>query len=454
MAKQALNLGTVADDGTGDTLRAGGTKLNANFDELYKDAFWVKRDFGAVGNNSTDDTTAVQNALNAAAAAGTANSSAPIVVFESGYYKITSTLSWPIGVKLIAQGGRGDLPSALTTLSWGGADGGLLMQLDAGAAANIPYTSAENLTLSGNMPTNGTVATGADSCLRIYSSSAANARPDTGFYFRNCQFGRCRADAVRFESQGILNFHATDCRWDNINGFAIKLDHGLGGGTINIDRWTYSNGATGSTVGKGFFHLDATSANVGYGPYYIQMSNAKIEVNASFNSLFNALVYLTARSPLGSNVVMAHIVFDSVWSASPSATPGSHAWVKQSVTAEDRLFTATWINCALARAESKLVENTTTVMPYDGDATKTKILPLAVFAPWFADTNGGSSWVPLMGRVLAQIMTIGTAFGAPTITSGTGAPSAAEPNGSIYLRTDGASATTLYVRAAGAWVAK
>lgn len=41
----------------------------------------------------------------------------------------------------------------------------------------------------------------------------------------------------------------------------------------------------------------------------------------------------------------------------------------------------------------------------------------------------------------------------PTITAGSGAPSEAEPNGSIYLRTGGASGTTLYIRASGAWVA-
>lgn len=41
----------------------------------------------------------------------------------------------------------------------------------------------------------------------------------------------------------------------------------------------------------------------------------------------------------------------------------------------------------------------------------------------------------------------------PLITSGTGAPSAADPDGSIYLRRDGASATTVYVRVGGAWTA-
>jgi len=35
MTKQILDLGTNANDGTGDTLRSGGTKINDNFTELY-----------------------------------------------------------------------------------------------------------------------------------------------------------------------------------------------------------------------------------------------------------------------------------------------------------------------------------------------------------------------------------------------------------------------------------
>ena len=35
MAYQSLGLGTTADDGTGDTLRAGGDKINDNFSEVY-----------------------------------------------------------------------------------------------------------------------------------------------------------------------------------------------------------------------------------------------------------------------------------------------------------------------------------------------------------------------------------------------------------------------------------
>ena len=40
MAKQTLNVGTLANDNSGDTIRNGGIKINDNFNELY----------GAVGN--------------------------------------------------------------------------------------------------------------------------------------------------------------------------------------------------------------------------------------------------------------------------------------------------------------------------------------------------------------------------------------------------------------------
>ena len=35
MARQTLNRGTVANDGTGDTLRTAAQKINENFSELY-----------------------------------------------------------------------------------------------------------------------------------------------------------------------------------------------------------------------------------------------------------------------------------------------------------------------------------------------------------------------------------------------------------------------------------
>ena len=35
MAKQIINIGSSADDGTGTTIRAGGDLINDNFNEIY-----------------------------------------------------------------------------------------------------------------------------------------------------------------------------------------------------------------------------------------------------------------------------------------------------------------------------------------------------------------------------------------------------------------------------------
>ena len=35
MAKQTINIGSTADDGTGTTIRAGGDLINDNFNEIY-----------------------------------------------------------------------------------------------------------------------------------------------------------------------------------------------------------------------------------------------------------------------------------------------------------------------------------------------------------------------------------------------------------------------------------
>ena len=35
MSKQIINVGTLANDGTGDTLRGAAIKINSNFTELY-----------------------------------------------------------------------------------------------------------------------------------------------------------------------------------------------------------------------------------------------------------------------------------------------------------------------------------------------------------------------------------------------------------------------------------
>ncbi len=58
MAQEVINIGALADDGTGDTIRGAGIKINANFTELYADPL-VATSLGFLGNEiSTNDSNA------------------------------------------------------------------------------------------------------------------------------------------------------------------------------------------------------------------------------------------------------------------------------------------------------------------------------------------------------------------------------------------------------------
>ena len=62
----------------------------------------------------------------------------------------------------------------------------------------------------------------------------------------------------------------------------------------------------------------------------------------------------------------------------------------------------------------------------------------------------------MLGAVGLGVRTSATEADAstPTITAGSGAPSASEPNGSIYMRTNASNAAeSIYSRIGGSWVA-
>lgn len=72
--------------------------------------------------------------------------------------------------------------------------------------------------------------------------------------------------------------------------------------------------------------------------------------------------------------------------------------------------------------------------------------------------NNGNQLVKVLSDATFAIPKIVLGNGGPTITIGTGAPAVAAPVGSLYLRSDGGAATTLYVKESGTgttgWVAK
>lgn len=73
------------------------SRSKPQYGELPLSSFQSVRSAGAIGNGVTDDTTALQNIINSATAAG------DVVFFDSGTYRITGTLFIPPGARLVGE---------------------------------------------------------------------------------------------------------------------------------------------------------------------------------------------------------------------------------------------------------------------------------------------------------------------------------------------------------------
>lgn len=116
--------------------------------------------YGAVGDGSTDDSSAIQAALTAASGYG-------IVFFPAGNYKVDTSLTIPIGVAGLA--GLGTLKS----------------QISLGATAGISVTNTYGLHVSGLK----IAAYTANSIANIFSFTAATVDSANAVVFEDCIFG-------------------------------------------------------------------------------------------------------------------------------------------------------------------------------------------------------------------------------------------------------------------------
>ena len=156
MAKQDLNIGTLANDGTGDTLRDGGTKVKANFDELYT----------ALGGNT------VQIAI---PASGITNGD--VLKYNSGNsaFEPGSDTNVNTTYTVSAETSGSDASIRLT-----GSDASTdNVNLVSGTGINIDRTDADNITIN-NTVTNTTYSTSIQSVtagskeLRLAGSNSVN----------------------------------------------------------------------------------------------------------------------------------------------------------------------------------------------------------------------------------------------------------------------------------------
>lgn len=133
------------------------------------DWFNVKVDYGATGNGSTDDTTAIQNAINAAAASGVGTVKGGVVWFPPGQY-VASTLSLRTGVTLAGVG------TASQLLLKSGVDAPLLSVWKNVDGTQAAYVTVRDLCLLGSTATHTANRHG----IQVSTNHASVSTPLTG----------------------------------------------------------------------------------------------------------------------------------------------------------------------------------------------------------------------------------------------------------------------------------
>lgn len=205
--------------------------------------------YGAQGNGSSDDTSAVQAAINAAMSA---DGDAVVIFPGQRSYKITSTLTLPSpaslagGLELIGYSGSsqsnyGEPPKIV----WGGGAGGTM--LDINASGNLVGFACRNLLWAGTGTNDPSII------LRL-----RGAKLDSGTFIRDCWFRSCNGDAISIEV-GATNFRLDGGRFDAIyGGYGLHVKTGSFVNMTIGGNLTYVGGA--SVQGKGFLFLDGETA--------------------------------------------------------------------------------------------------------------------------------------------------------------------------------------------------
>ncbi len=218
------NLGLTAS--TGSSLvgyKAGGTgAITTQTLQTVVQRQWINvRDYGAVGDGTTDDTAALQAAHTYAASAS--NSSVygnsqvwlghePVVYYPMGLYKITSAISIA-GTQVIVGCGGGT--SSMSKISQG-VDGINIFRLVAGTDGNTNSTCIENMTFKSGS------ASSAANAAQI--SVAAGLTGTNSIYIRNCWFQNPETYAIDIQQGDDIQI--TGCTFDVCAYNAIRLAQG------------------------------------------------------------------------------------------------------------------------------------------------------------------------------------------------------------------------------------
>ena len=416
------------------------------------------KDFGATGNGTTDDTTAIQNALDASDS----------VFFPEGEYIISATLNVPKGVSIYGAGYESVILNGYAL-----ADPDSILYLTGGDQ----FSTIDNLTFKGKA--SGSESIGIEVNNGYYASY-------TNLRFTNLSYGLLLDEAG---SCLIQNCHFTNCLFGAqcMGGSAYKFDscefqYGTDVGIKLTASPTSTYPTSAIVVGSGFTSnvgIDVPRVPGAYGGNSISVDNCYFEGDLNYSTLTKA--FRVGETGSGNSVVMASI--------SNCRVAGSNS-VKSIFANTTRLYFANNIVGAAMEVQNTVLgaeyigndftgtftNNTLATLTLDLGTIQTNWIDNATYAQ-LRLAQGGHGVDVLTTRVRPVVtneislgdnaylftnayLTGGLYINTVRWTTGAGSPegSLSAPVGSMYTRTDGGANTTLYVKESGTgntgWVAK
>jgi hypothetical protein len=257
------------------------------------------KDYGAKGDGVTDDTKAIQSAVDACEPRSPWITPGEVRV-PGGWYRISATLNW----KRCAIVGVWPHQSEIF---WDGPPGGTVIEHDMGLD-NAGYTQLSGI---------GLRAGSARPAHFLRISGAGYIDKFTSL--RDLEFHGSSSDAVVLDGRFIANLHFEDLRFDGIDGYGMRVNimGPSNGNSFTLDRFTYDNAGTGAGGGKGLIAFDNQSDTVF--ALLARIANGRIETNLPLAGDRALISFLNAG---GKRCSFMSLELNNVYYQNVTGTPG------------------------------------------------------------------------------------------------------------------------------------
>jgi hypothetical protein len=306
---------------------------------------WLNvKDFGALGNGTSDATAAIQSAIDRLSPTAVTSS---VVFLPAGTYRITSPLkiNGKINISLIGA------DPATTKLVWGGASGGTMVQIN-----GTSYSRFNRMSFEGNNTAavavdqswdggSGFFDTGNEYAEDVFSNVGTGIKGGfLGNGFAETAITRCSFLNNSVAGVSLGNFNALDCWiWESLfENCARGVTNYFGAGNFKVYHSIFRNSSISDvSIGNtGEFSIrDCSSVN---SKTFFQSnftgnpSNLTIQGNTIIDPIDNTVIYIRNQGPA--------TIYDNVFRSRANASGPviiSNAWPSAHLAAFANTFTVT-----------------------------------------------------------------------------------------------------------------